>query len=318
MSVLNSQHLTHLNPMNTLRIATRQSPLALWQASFVKQELERCWPKLEVHLVPMLTSGDRFLSDSLATVGGKGLFVKELERALLEGTADVAVHSLKDVPAHLPEGLVLSVFLEREDPRDALLSSFASLETLPYGARVGTASLRRCALLKHYYPHLCIETLRGNVNSRLTKLENGDFDAILLAVAGLKRLGLETQIRQYLELENFVPAVGQGVLALQCRTADTHIATLLAPLHHTETALCVTAERAFNERLGGACHVPVAAHATIEGSQLQLNGLVASVDGQACLRTTASAPFEHAIRLGIEVAETLLARGAAAILSRYT
>ena len=297
-----------------LRIATRQSPLALWQAHFVKTELERHWPELSIQLIPMKTSGDRFLKDTLAAIGGKGMFVKELELAILENRADLAVHSLKDVPAHLPEGLILSTFLQREDPRDALVSPHASLATLPPGSVVGTASLRRQALIKYYYPHLKVEVLRGNVNSRLAKLDEGAFDAIILAVAGLKRLNMVTRIAQTLPLDQFIPAVGQGVLTLETRTADLATQRLLKPLHHIDTALRVRAERAFNERLGGACHVPVAGHATLSEQGLQLSGLVASVDGLVCLQATASSALDEPEALGVSLANELLSQGAAAIL----
>ena len=243
-------------PLKTLRIATRQSPLALWQAHFVKIELQRHWPDLSIDLIPMKTSGDKFLSDTLAAVGGKGLFVKELEQALLDHRADIAVHSLKDVPAHLPTGLLLGAFLSREDPRDALVSAYPSLDAMPAGAIIGTASLRRAALIKHYYPQLATAVLRGNVNSRLNKLASGVFDGIILAAAGLNRLGLDDQIATILPSEQFVPAVGQGVLALECRIDDPAIQALLLPLHDPATARCVIAERACNERLGGSCHVP--------------------------------------------------------------
>lgn len=299
---------------STLRIATRQSPLALWQAEHVKQRLQQYWPALDIQLLPMTTSGDQFLKDTLAAVGGKGLFVKELERALQDGRADLAVHSLKDVPAHLPEGLILSTFLQREDPRDALVSPYSSLSALPKDAVLGTASLRRQAIVQHYYPHVRVETLRGNVNSRLEKLAAGHFDAILLAAAGLKRLSFEGKISQMLDIETFIPAVGQGVLALECRANDQAVQDLLKPLHHGATAACVVAERACNLRLGGACHVPVAAHAVLHHDQLHLTALVASPNGQDFLSHKDSAPVSLAETLGISVAEHLLSRGAAAIL----
>lgn len=299
---------------STLRIATRQSPLALWQAEHVKARLQHHWPALDIQLLPMTTSGDHFLKDSLAAVGGKGLFVKELERAVQDSRADLAVHSLKDVPAHLPAGLILSTFLEREDPRDALVSSYSCLSALPQGAKLGTASLRRQAIVQHYHPHLRVETLRGNVNSRLEKLSAGHFDAIILATAGLKRLAFEPRIAQILGIDTFIPAVGQGVLALECRADDLAVQALLQPLHHLPTAVCVAAERACNLRLGGACHVPIAAHAVLCDGQLHLSALVASPNGQDFLSQQDSAPAALADALGIHVAEQLLARGAAAIL----
>lgn len=297
-----------------LRIATRKSPLAMWQAEHVQQQLQQHWPHLSIELVPMSTSGDHFLRDSLAAVGGKGLFVKELEHALLNHQADVAVHSLKDVPAHLPEGLSLTTFLNREDPRDALVSSYPTLSDLPHGACVGTASLRRQALLKHHHPHLQVKLLRGNVNTRLSKLAAGEYDAIILAAAGLKRLDKHACIQQYLAVDTFVPAVGQGVLALECRHGDEDTQRWLQPLHHCATASCVLAERAFNERLGGACHVPVAGHAVLEQQSLRLTGVVAHIDGQVCLKETIEGPVEQAQALGIELAQRLLAQGAQAIL----
>lgn len=299
-----------------LRIATRQSPLAMWQAEHVKTTLEQCWPGLVVRLIPMITSGDRFLSDSLATQGGKGMFVKELERALLTNTADLAVHSLKDVPALLPAGLCLSTFLERESPEDAFISRTTAIHTLPPGALIGTASLRRQALIKHYYPHLDVKILRGNVNSRLAKLAAGDFDAIILAFAGLKRLEKTACITELLPLHQFIPAVGQGVLALETRSDDVQTQHYLQPLNHADTTACVMAERAFNERLGGACHVPVAGHAILTGDQLHLEGLVASVDGKQCLQESMHATRADAIALGQQLADKLLARGAAAILQQ--
>ena len=301
--------------MNTLRIATRESPLALWQASHVKELLEAAHADLKVELVPMSTSGDRFLDTSLSRVGGKGLFVKELEQAMLEGRADIAVHSMKDVPAHLPVGLTLGAFLAAADPRDAFVSArFASLDELPNGAHVGTASLRRRAQLCALRRDLKVSDLRGNVGTRLRKLDEGKFDAILLACAGLDRLGLAPRIRERLDPERVVPAIGQGVIGIECRDDDSLTRERIAPLHSFETATRLAAERAFNARLGGACHVPVAGHAHLRESQLRLVGLVGSPDGSRIIRDEgigeASAPEE----LGLRVAESLLRKGAAEIL----
>ena len=298
-----------------IRIATRKSALALWQAEFVKAALEQAHPGIQVSLVPMVSRGDKLLDAPLAKIGGKGLFVKELETALLENAADIAVHSMKDVPMDFPEGLGLFCICEREDPRDAFVSnSFASLEQLPPGSVVGTSSLRRQAQLLARRPDLKIQFLRGNVNTRLAKLDAGEYDAIILAAAGLIRLGFAARIRSSLSTEDSLPAGGQGAVGIECRSADADIHALLAPLHHRATALRVTAERALNKHLNGGCQVPIACYAVLEGVQLWLRGLVGQPDGGRLLRAEQRAPATVAERLGVEVAEALLQQGAADIL----
>ena len=298
-----------------MRIATRESPLALWQAEHVKALLESTHPGHAVSLVPMTTQGDQLLDRSLATVGGKGLFVKELETALLENEADIAVHSMKDVPMDFPEGLGLYCICEREDPRDAFVSNrFASLEALPAGSIVGTSSLRRQAQLLARRPDLQIRFLRGNVNTRLAKLDAGEYDAIILAAAGLIRLGFESRISASISVDDSLPAGGQGAVGIECRTADTELHALLAPLHHVDTADRVVAERALNKRLNGGCQVPIACYAVLEGEQLWLRGLVGQPSGGTLLVAEARAPRASAQALGIQVAEDLLGQGAEAIL----
>jgi hydroxymethylbilane synthase len=298
-----------------ISIATRKSALALWQAEHVKARLEAAHPGLKVSLVPMVSRGDKLLDAPLAKIGGKGLFVKELETALLENQADIAVHSMKDVPMDFPEGLGLYCICEREDPRDAFVSNrYASLDALPDGAVVGTSSLRRQAQLLARRPDLKIQFLRGNVNTRLAKLDAGEYDAIILAAAGLIRLGFEDRIRSSLSAEDSLPAGGQGAVGIECRSADAEIHALLAPLHHQETALRVTAERALNKRLNGGCQVPIACYALLEGDQLWLRGLVGQPDGGQLLRAEARAAAGDAEALGVRVAEALLAQGAEAIL----
>jgi hydroxymethylbilane synthase len=298
-----------------IRIATRKSALALWQAEHVKSELERAHPGILVSLVPMVSRGDKLLDAPLAKIGGKGLFVKELETALLENEADIAVHSMKDVPMDFPAGLGLYCICEREDPRDAFVSNhFASLDELPAGAVVGTSSLRRQAQLLARRPDLQIRFLRGNVNTRLAKLDAGEYDAIILAAAGLIRLGFARRVRSSISAEDSLPAGGQGAVGIECRTADSEIHALLAPLHHAPTAQRVSAERALNKHLNGGCQVPIACYAVLEGEQLWLRGLVGQPDGGLLLRAEQRAPREQAEALGVAVAEDLLAQGAAAIL----
>jgi hydroxymethylbilane synthase len=300
-----------------VRIATRKSALALWQAEFVKAELLRHHPALQVHLVPMSTQGDKILDTPLAKIGGKGLFVKELETAMLDGRADIAVHSMKDVPVAFPDGLVLQTICQREDPRDAFVSNqFQSLAQLPLGAVVGTSSLRRQCQLKALRPDLTVRDLRGNVNTRLAKLDNGEFAAIILAAAGLIRLGFAARIASFIEPEQSLPANGQGAVGIECRSDDTAIQQLLAPLEHYATRLCVLAERAMNRRLQGGCQVPIGAFATLNGNQLQLRGLVGSLDGSQIIRAQHSGSADTAEQLGLMVAEQLLAQGAGAILQQ--
>ncbi|WP_425913784.1 hydroxymethylbilane synthase [Pseudomonas sp. GWSMS-1] len=298
-----------------IRIATRKSALALWQAEHVKARLEHAHPGLKVSLVPMVSRGDKLLDAPLAKIGGKGLFVKELETALLENQADIAVHSMKDVPMDFPEGLGLYCICEREDPRDAFVSNtYASLDALPAGSVVGTSSLRRQAQLLARRPDLKIQFLRGNVNTRLAKLDAGDYDAIILAAAGLIRLGFENRIRASISAEDSLPAGGQGAVGIECRSADSEIHALLAPLHHRDTAVRVTAERALNKHLNGGCQVPIACYALLEGEQLWLRGLVGQPDGSQLLRAEQRASSADAEQLGVAVAEALLAQGAEAIL----
>lgn len=298
-----------------LRIATRKSPLALWQAEFIRTELQRLHPGLAVELLTFTTQGDKILDTPLAKIGGKGLFVKELEVALLDGRADIAVHSMKDVPMDFPAGLGLVAIGEREDPRDAFVSNqYAHLDALPAGAVVGTSSLRRQCQLRHLRPDLQIKDLRGNVNTRLAKLDGGDYDALILASAGLKRLGFSARIRTELPPELSLPAVGQGALGIEARLGDPRIAALLAPLNHAATAARVRAERAMNRRLQGGCQVPIAGYAEIHGERLHLRALVGSVDGREIIRDAESGAVTDAERIGETLAERLLAAGAGRIL----
>ena len=298
-----------------IRIATRKSALALWQAEYVKARLEQAHPGVLVTLVPMVRRGDKLLDSPLSKIGGKGLFVKELETALLENEADIAVHSMKDVPMDFPEGLGLFCICEREDPRDAFVSNtYASLDDLPQGSIVGTSSLRRQAQLLTRRPDLQIRFLRGNVNTRLAKLDAGEYDAIILAAAGLIRLGFEQRITSPISIEDSLPAGGQGAVGIECRSADPEIHALLTPLHHADTAVRVTAERALNKHLNGGCQVPIACYAVLEGEQIWLRGLVGEPSGGVLLSADARAPRAHASELGVQVAEALLAQGAGDIL----
>ncbi len=301
---------------STIRIATRKSPLALWQAHFVQSRLQQLYPQLRVELLPMSTKGDKILDSPLAKVGGKGLFVKELEQAILAGDADIAVHSMKDVPVEFPDGLGLSIICERDDPRDAFVSSrFSSMAELPAGSRVGTSSLRRQCQLRASRPDLQILDLRGNVNSRLAKLDAGEYDAILLAAAGLKRLGLQARITTLLPPEQSLPANGQGAVGIECCLDDDELLTLLAPLEHGPTRQRVLAERAMNRALQGGCQVPIGAYAELEGDQLWLRGLVGSPDGRQILRAERRGPACAPETLGQTLAEQLLAQGAARLLT---
>ncbi|UFH49254.1 hydroxymethylbilane synthase [Pseudomonas sp. KNUC1026] len=303
-------------PSRTLRIATRQSALALWQAEYVKERLQQAHPGLVVTLVPMVSRGDKLLDSPLAKIGGKGLFVKELENALLEGAADIAVHSMKDVPMDFPEGLGLFCICEREDPRDAFVSNtYDSLHALPPGSVVGTSSLRRQAQLLAARPDLSVRFLRGNVNTRLAKLDAGEYDAIILAAAGLIRLGLGERIRSNLSVEASLPAGGQGAVGIECRTADADLHALLEPLHHLPTAVCVTAERAMNKALNGGCQVPIASYAVLEAGELWLRGLVGDPSGKRLLQANARAPQEQAQALGERIAQALVEQGAGEILA---
>lgn len=302
-------------PQNILRIATRKSPLAMWQAEFVKAELERIHPDLTVDLLPMSTKGDVILDTPLAKVGGKGLFVKELEVAMLEDRADIAVHSMKDVPVDFPEGLGLEVICEREDPRDAFVSnSYKSISELPQGAVVGTSSLRRQCQIRALRPDLVIKDLRGNVGTRLGKLDAGNYDAIILAAAGLIRLKLEERIASFISAEDSLPANGQGAVGIECRTNDERVKALLAPLEHLETRYRVLAERAMNTRLEGGCQVPIGAYAEITGDELFLKGLVGNPDGKHVITAEIKGPKTQAEQLGQSLAEDLLSQGAKEIL----
>ena len=300
---------------HVIRIATRKSPLAMWQAEHVSARLHEAHPGIEVQILGMSTQGDKILDTPLAKIGGKGLFVKELEQRMLEGDADIAVHSMKDVPVELPEGLHLSVVLEREDPRDAFVSNaHTELATLPQGARVGTSSLRRQCQLADRRPDLDIIALRGNVNTRLRKLDDGDYDAIILASAGLLRLGFAERIRSFISTDDSLPAIGQGAIGIECRSDDARTNQLLAPLHHAPTAVCVGAERALNQRLEGGCQVPIGGHATLTDDQIHLRGLVGTVDGSEIVRSEIRGPRADSELLGRSLAEELLENGAARIL----
>jgi len=301
--------------MKTLKIATRQSPLALWQAEHIRARLQELHADLQVELVTFVTQGDKILDTPLAKIGGKGLFVKELEAALLDGRADLAVHSMKDVPMALPEGLSLAVICEREDPLDAFVSNtYASFDELPQGAKVGTSSLRRKSQILKARPDLEIIDLRGNVGTRLSKLDAGNYDAIILASAGLKRLGLADRIRHTLKPAVSLPAVGQGALGLECRDRDQAVLDLILPLLHAETDACVRAERAFNAYLEGGCQVPIAGYATLQNGKIAIEGRVGSVDGATLLKAELQGDVNQAEQLGVALAQNLLAQGAGDLL----
>ena len=297
-------------------IATRRSRLALWQAGHVKARLEALHAGLAVGLLPLSTRGDELLEERLDKVGGKGLFVKELEQAMLEGRAELAVHSMKDVPAALPPGFVLAAILEREDARDAFVSNrYAALAALPAGARVGTSSLRRAAQVAQRHPALRLLTLRGNVETRLAKLDRGEYDAVLLAAAGLKRLGLAARIRASLPVEDCLPAPGQAALGVECLEARADVRALLAPLAHAASAACVRAERAVSLALGGSCSIPLGAYAELAGTELRLRALVAAPDGARLARADCTGPADGPEALGARAAQLLRAQGADEILA---
>ena len=299
-----------------VRIATRKSALALWQAEFVKAQLEHFHADVRVELVPMSTQGDIILDTPLAKIGGKGLFVKDLEQAMLYGRADIAVHSMKDVPVEFPEGLALHTICEREDPRDAFVSNnFANLSELPKGAVVGTSSLRRQCQIRALRPDLVIKDLRGNVNTRLAKLDDGQYDAIILAAAGLLRLKMDERIADYIEPEVSLPANGQGAVGIECRIDDEVTKALLAPLEHTQTRIRVNAERAMNRHLEGGCQVPIGAYALVDGEQVHLRGLVGAVDGSEILHDEVTGHINDAEAIGVQLAKKLLAQGADKILA---
>jgi hydroxymethylbilane synthase len=302
--------------LNKIVIATRESQLALWQAEHVKARLMALHPGLEVELLGMTTQGDQILDSPLSRIGGKGLFVKELEVAMAEGRADLAVHSIKDVPMDLPEGFELTAISQREDPRDAFVSNkYPSLEALPSGARVGTSSLRRQAQLRARLPHLDVDTLRGNVNTRLRKLDEGQYDAILLAAAGLKRLGFDSRITAILEPEESLPAVGQGALGIEIRSGNPELAALLAPLNDPATAACVRAERAMSRKLQGGCQAPIGGFAVVRDDKLFLRAFVADLEGIRFYRATAEGPVDAPEQVGLAAAEDLARQGADGLLA---
>lgn len=300
----------------TIRIATRTSPLAMWQAEHVAARLQELHSGLQIEMVGIKTHGDKILDSPLSKIGGKGLFVKELEVGMLEGKADIAVHSMKDVPMEFPDGLHLPIIMEREDPRDAFVSNrYASLDELPEGAVVGSSSLRRQTQVRARFPHLQVKDLRGNVNTRLGKLDADEYDAIILAAAGLMRLKFEDRITARLSTEESLPAIGQGAVGIECRRNDPRVENLLAPLLHQETALRVRAERAMNNRLNGGCQVPVAGFAEIDGDQLNMRGLIGFPDGSAIFTCNMSGPLDDPETLGIAIAEDLLAQGGDKVLA---
>ena len=300
-------------------IATRESSLALWQAEHVQARLAALYPDSRVELLPMTTRGDELQDARLALEGGKGLFIKELELALADGRADLAVHSMKDVPVELPEGFKLAAITEREDPRDAFVSNdYAVLEDLPAGAVIGTSSLRRGAQITARFPALEIRPVRGNVNTRLAKLDRGDYAALVLAASGLKRLGMQSRIRDYLSIELSLPAAGQGALGIECIAHRTHLVAAIAPLAHRGSTLCLAAERAVSRALGGNCSIPLGAYAEIWGETLRLRALVAAPDGKRVARAEATGTADAPEALGMAVAELLRQRGAAEILAALT
>lgn len=302
--------------INNLTIATRKSPLAMWQANYVKDALQAAYPDLQVDIVGLLTEGDKLLASSLAKIGGKGLFVKELEKLLLERRADIAVHSIKDMPVTLPDNLILAAICEREDPRDAFISRhFASIEELPLGATVGTSSSRRSCELKARRADLVIENLRGNVGTRLRKLDEGQYDAIILAAAGLKRLGEADRIRTYLDPQTWIPAVGQGAIGIECHQDNHAVIELLQVLDHPPTRICISAERAMNAALNGGCQLPIAAYATLSGAQLNISGMVGNPQNNSLIKSNLSGSAENAELLGVQLAEKLLNSGAKDILA---
>lgn len=308
--------MTHSSP-TTLVIASRESRLAMWQARDVQARLGLLYPQCSVNILGMTTRGDQILDRSLSKVGGKGLFVKELEVALEEGRADLAVHSLKDVPMELPPGFELAAILQREDPHDAFVSNhYANIAELPEGAVIGTSSLRRQALLASQFPHLQFKPLRGNLDTRLGKLDNGDYAAIILAVAGLKRLGLAQRIASSLPIELSLPAAGQGAMAIEIHQNNLALHEILAPLNHLDTAYAVQAERVVSRMLGGSCQVPLAAHARVIDGAMHLRAIVASIDGKRMVSAESSGPIDDPQALGVTVSQALLAQGAEEILQQ--
>lgn len=303
-----------------IKIATRQSPLALWQAEYVADRLQQAHPGIKTELIKMVTKGDKILDAPLAKIGGKGLFVKELEQGMLEGIADIAVHSMKDVPVEFPEGLHLAVILPREDPRDAFVSNkYQSLGELPNNAKIGTSSLRRQCQIAEHFPKAQILSLRGNVNTRLAKLDAGNYDAIILAAAGLKRLGFADRITQLLDTKISLPAIGQGAVGIECRVDDVEMNQLLEPLHDQESTIRVRAERAMNARLNGGCQVPIAGFSELINGRLFMRGLVGKPDGSVIYRAEMTGAIENADEIGRSIADELLASGAGKVLQElYT
>lgn len=300
---------------STIRIVTRKSPLALRQAELVQQQLTSSYPDLKIEIVGKTTEGDRILNKSLADIGGKDLFVKDLQQTLVNKEADIAVHSIKDMSVKKTSGLLLAAFCQREDPRDVFVSnSYKSLEALPDNATIGTSSPRRQCQLNAINPHLAIKSIRGNVGTRLKKLESGEYDAIILAAAGLKRLRYENRIREYLDPRAFIPAIGQGAIGIECRADDLHTIELLEKLDHQTTRICVTAERAVNRRLNGDCFTPLAAHAVLENNKLHLIAMVGSIDGKHIIRNEIDGPANQAEALGLELGDRLLDQGAGEFL----
>lgn len=308
--------MTTVTPPKSLVIASRESALALWQARHIQARLQALYPQCDVSILGMTTTGDQILDSPLSRIGGKGLFVKELENALADGSADLAVHSMKDVPMHLPEGFALVATGEREDPRDAFVSNtYASLEELPDGSIVGTSSLRRQSQIQARFPRLKIESLRGNVQTRLRKLDENQYAAIILAAAGLIRLGLGERIKGFIDPAHSIPAVGQGALGIEINASRTDLIEILAPLNHIDTQLCVEAERGFSRALAGSCTVPLGAYATKQGDTISMQGFVASVDGQQMLKESVTGDAVLAEKLGQQLAQQLVARGADKILA---
>ena len=304
--------------MKKIKIATRRSPLAIWQAEYVKKELIRNHSDIEIQIVRIQTEGDRFLDAPLFDIGGKGLFIKELEEALLSKNADIAVHSMKDVVVELPKGLEISVIMKREDSRDVLISNqYNSIAEIPDNSTVGTSSLRRQSQLKQVNSNILFEGLRGNVETRIGKLDDGKYDAIILAAAGIIRLGLAERITEFISFSHVLPAVGQGAIGIECRTNDETTQQLIAPLNDKDTSLCVLTERAFSRRLNGGCQLPIASHAVIENNQIKVDGLVARLDGSKVIRLQKIGELEDADKIGSSLAEALLDNGADAILKDY-
>ena len=305
--------------MKKIKIATRKSPLAIWQAKYVKEELIKAHVDIEIELVSMQTEGDRFLESPLFNVGGKGLFIKELEEALSSNDADIAVHSMKDVVVDLPENLVLPVIMKREDSRDVLISNhYNEIDTIPNNSVVGTSSLRRQSQFRRLCPNAVLKDLRGNIETRIRKLDDGEYDAILLAAAGIIRLGLSNRITQLVPHGHLLPAVGQGAIGIECRADDMTTQELIAPLNDKDTSLCVLTERAFSRRLNGGCQLPIAAHALVEGKQIKLSGLVAKLDGSEIIKSEKQGDIMDIESIGNSLAELLLERGADVILKELT